>query len=290
MPSSNSIDFFTFGGGLSRYHRAANRLRKEAEVSGWFRGTRAWSPHDFQTEFMQEHAAIVKPNVKGFGFWIWKSHLIGQELKRSTADFICFLDAGCTLNTATSSAKQRFLDYIDFANESHIMTMAMPHLSEQCWTKADVLSMLNLSDSDRASGQRQGGILVIKNSEASRELIASWLQLSTRDNYHLVDDSPSIEPSHPCFTAHRHDQSILSCLTKSAGLPAIEQDETFHAPGWREDGRDFPFWAPRHLSGTKFNPEGRTTRQKFERVMGAAEQRVRRRRKSIDQLGASKDE
>lgn len=276
MTVSKSIDFFTFGGGLSRYRRAARRLQREAAVSGWFRHSHDWSPRDLEPKFMLKHSSVMKPTVKGFGFWIWKSFLIGQELRQSTADFICFLDAGCTLNSGSPSAERRFIDYVEFANEHHIMTMAMPHLPEQCWTKADVLDLLSLSPLDRASGQRQGGILVIKNSEPARELIAFWHLLSTQDGYRYVDDSPSVEPCHPCFVAHRHDQSILSCLTKSAQLPTIEQDESFHASNQWESGQHYPFWAPRHLSGSKFRPHGPTLLQRLEKIEGALERRFAR--------------
>ena len=37
-------------------------------------------------------------------------------------------------------------------------------------------------------------------------------------NYHFIDDSPSIYINFSCFVEHRHDQSIFSLLTKKYNL------------------------------------------------------------------------
>ena len=38
------------------------------------------------------------------------------------------------------------------------------------------------------------------------------LKKDIEKNYHYLDDTPSIVNNYPDFKAHRHDQSILSCL------------------------------------------------------------------------------
>ena len=44
--------------------------------------------------------------------------------------------------------------------------------------------------------------------------IVRIMQKSICNNYHVIDDSPSIRKNIPGFKEHRHDQSIFSALTK----------------------------------------------------------------------------
>jgi len=47
----------------------------------------------------------------------------------------------------------------------------------------------------------------------TRDLVNEWYNLSC--DYHLIDDSSSVAQNFDCFKEHRHDQSILSLLTKN---------------------------------------------------------------------------
>src|SRR5262249_7969422 len=56
-----------------------------------------------------------------------------------------------------------------------------------------------------------GGFGLIKSDE-NIAFVNHWLRYATKDNYHLVDDTPSNVPQIYPFFKHRHDQSILSAL------------------------------------------------------------------------------
>ena len=142
------------------------------------------------------------------------------------------------------------------------------------WTKASLFRFLDVSKEDQDRGIRQAGVIILKNSEIGRRLVQQWLDVATCRNYEFLDDSPSSLPTNPEFQEHRHDQSILSCLTKSHGIPAIIGDETFHAPNWLLDGERFPIWAPRHISGTKFRPQGPSLLQKVQRKARLVRQKI----------------
>ena len=64
--------------------------------------------------------------------------------------------------------------------------------------------------------QRQAGVLLILVSDETRNLINEWYNLCC--DYHLIDDTISINKNLNCFKEHRHDQSVFSLLTKKYNL------------------------------------------------------------------------
>ena len=215
LPSMSSIDFYTFGGGLSRYRRSALRLRREAEMSGWFQKSMAWNPTSISPEFSSKHTSLFLNDVRGFGFWLWKPQLLSQALDESPTGFVCYADAGCTLNTESHEAGERLAQYIQMADQHDLVLMSMPEHLEKCWTKNDLMDRLNLDEAQRSSGQRIGTTLILKRSDTSREFVQRWLKLAIEDSFRFLDDSPSRTQNADCFRSHRHDQSILSCLSKA---------------------------------------------------------------------------
>lgn len=275
--SDGGITFCTFAGGNRIFSRSAKRLQREAEETNWFRKCVNWSPDDLDPQFQQAHGSILNAKTRGYGFWLWKPHLLLQELESSSADFVCYLDAGCVLNSTSPTAVDRLKYYVDFADQNTVMTMELSDQPETMWTKSSLFEYLEVPQSDQERGIRQATAIILKNDKAGREIVKQWLSIATTRNYEFLDDSPSSSPINGNFKNHRHDQSILSCLTKVNGIPAIIGDETFHAPNWSKDGRDFPIWAPRHISGTKFRPEGPSLVQKVERKARLIRQRFQTR-------------
>ena len=60
--------------------------------------------------------------------------------------------------------------------------------------------------------QRQGGTNMFLVCDKIRDFVDEWYKLSC--DYHLIDNSPSINKNHVDFKEHRHDQSIFSFLSK----------------------------------------------------------------------------
>jgi hypothetical protein len=243
------LDFVTFGGGLRKYRRAALRLGRDAVRTDAFTHVSALTHDDLDGTFRARHAAILHANTRGFGYWIWKPYVISQALESGRSEFLLYADAGCTLNLEPSTAASRLADYLEVAAEHSLCSFAMDHQPESKWTKRDLLSLCGISNADQASGQRVGGVLLLKRCDITRDLVGAWSRIAEMDGYHYLDDSPSREPENEGFIEHRHDQSILSCILKSAGLPAIA-DETFFGNDWNGSGRDFPLWVTRNVGSS----------------------------------------
>ena len=63
----------------------------------------------------------------------------------------------------------------------------------------------------------QAGILMMKKCDVITSLINEWYDICS-NNYHLIDDSPSIEKNFDNFIENRHDQSIYNLLVKKENI------------------------------------------------------------------------
>lgn len=80
----------------------------------------------------------------------------------------------------------------------------------------------------RFGKQCQASVIVFRVSGWSRKFVAEWLDWCKMAIYtalpfrrkvgHLISDSPSLNPNHPEFREHRHDQAILTTLAYREGI------------------------------------------------------------------------
>ena len=66
--------------------------------------------------FRQEAADLLKQEVRGFGYWIWKPQILLQCLQQMEyGDILLYTDAGCHINEV---GKNMFLAYIKEVKKS----------------------------------------------------------------------------------------------------------------------------------------------------------------------------
>jgi len=156
-----------------------------------------------------------------------------QTLQRMReGDILVFADAGCAFR-GSKSGFRHFLTYLDTASLP-LLCYKMEHI-EHTWTKADTLRAMSANTSRiAATGQIVGGIWYLKKTEKTVRLMHEWRDWMARDNYTLIDDSPSRSQNHPSFQGHRHDQSVFSILVKQTGVHCRADDtwplDTSNAP------------------------------------------------------------
>jgi hypothetical protein len=196
------------------------------------------------TEFWAKHGAFLEANSgprQGYGFWRWKSYLIMKTLERmEEGDVLVYADAGCTMNQGGTHRLNEYFEMVR-QNEKGILAFQLTY-PEILYTKSDVFEALGASEEEKQSNQLLATVIVLRKCAASMDFVKEWYGL-VEDN-HLVSDEPSVAPNHPDFKAARHDQSILSVLSKKRGLLSIP-DETYFNPNWEVDGKSFPIWATR---------------------------------------------
>ena len=266
MTDGSRWALLTFGAGLPNWRAAAVRLGRQAQQVGWFDPVIVLTDKDLRSQhpdFANRHKGILSARTRGYGYWIWKSYLIGEVWRsiRSTHAGLFYLDGGCQLNDASHAALERWNHYLSLAQESGVFAMHLPDHPEERWSRTATMDRIGLPPDARRTPQIQGGIVAITRRGA--DLVDEWQTIAAEDNYEFLRDSMRNEANAEGFLEHRHDQAIFSGLMKKSGIDTIP-DETFWAPDWSERGHQYPIWAARNR--TRVSIEARDPRSRLIRV------------------------
>lgn len=225
--------FASFGDSVN-FKNALRTIENEAKNLNIFDKIYIYNETKLDNSFLEKHLSFMKSNRRGFGYWIWKPQVIKQTFATlKDGDTIVYADSGCRLN---KSGLNRLLEYKSLCENSESKNVSFPlsyrfnldgskssHF-EKLWTKGDVYNMFDLKDKEPA--QLVGGIFLITKCDKTVEMVDKWLSLA--ENYHNIDDSPSVIPNNPGFKEHRHDQSLWSVIRKHYGTEMLEVDETYY--------------------------------------------------------------
>jgi len=211
----NTKVFITFGAGKKDYSDAVNRITKQAQSLNVFDKVIGYGVSDLKdNDFWSKHGAFMA-NARGFGYWLWKPYLLIKTLNSlNDGDIVLYCDAGCELDATKARCMQQYFTAVDTD-----LIVGGYTCHEQHWTKRDLLIYLGMDTPEYYDNlQRRATTMMIKKCEQTMNFLSEWLQIATIDNYHYLNDSPSIVANYPSFREHRHDQSIFSLLTKKYKL------------------------------------------------------------------------
>jgi len=158
-------------------------------------------------------ARHVRNFTRGRGYWFWKpallNHLLAQgKIKDGEVavwhdpDERCYLDGKSWSNLITKGAWDIFIPE--------------EVKCERDWTKGDVFKKFNVSIEDPqygTSAQVHAVMTIFRINEKTRTFLKHWEDLMT--DFHVISDEPSISPNSQFFEENRHDQSVLSLLSKA---------------------------------------------------------------------------
>jgi len=85
---------------------------------------------------------------------------------------------------------------------------------ERAWSRRALLTTYNATDEMKSTVQIAGGLQVYRNNAFARGFLARYLTCAER----YAADPPPTEAQAAGFSAHRHDQSCLSLLSKLDGV------------------------------------------------------------------------
>ena len=243
--------FITFAD--SRMKKALGRICRQAEDMSFFDEIKVYTEKDLEESFLKENANLLRPGVRGYGYWKWKPYLIRRELQTlQEGDQLYYIDAGCHWNSA---GRPRLLEYA-MALEACPLGIAAFELgrgcSERAYTKMDVLVHMGVENNDAVldRGQICGGHVFVAKNERSVAFVDAWY--AATQNTHLIDDSPSVLPNLPEFKEHRHEQRIFSNMCKLQGALVFSGKETWpenNSRNWASLS-PYPIWDKRDLGVT----------------------------------------
>lgn len=216
---NNKIIAMTFGGGGENYYDAVERINKEIEDTKTFNKIYLYYDKDLMNDkpFWEKHGYFIENNKRGYGYWLWKPYLISKTLKKmNDNDILLYLDSGCEIIN-----NSKIQELINKCNTYDMLYTLTGH-SNNSYVKKDILNYFNVTDD---TIQKQASFIFIKKTNLTCDFIDDWYKACC--NYHLIDDSESIEPNHITFIENRHDQAIFSILLNTDKYKTLNTENNY---------------------------------------------------------------
>ena len=204
---------FAIGGRNFEYKQVLNS--ESALNIGGFNETIKYGFSDIDKDFYEKNIHIFSQE-RGFGFWIWKPYFISDTLKKMNyGDILCYTDSGCLFIKSFNP----FIEKIQKDEKGVILFELNSNFFNAHVTKRDCFYYMNCdNDYYHNSIMTLASFIIIKKTDFSISFVDEWLEYS--QDYRILTDSPNEcgLPNLDSFVDHRHDQSILSLLSKKYNI------------------------------------------------------------------------
>jgi len=214
----------------SRLHRSLDRILHQANKMAFFDECYGLNEKNLPKKFISQFKDQLIPGSRGYGYWSWKPEIIKEIIdKIDVGDGLIYVDAGCHLNLHGRNRLKEYFDILETTESGIVAFQANKPSPENStliydgrklfdqpnyqWIKGD------LFDYFRARGKKEythsqaigAGIFLIRKCNKSLKIIDEWRQI-IRNDFKLIDDTPSVSKNFDGFIEHRHDQAIFTLL------------------------------------------------------------------------------
>jgi len=196
---------------------------------------------NIDSEFYNKNLHILQQN-RGAGYWLWKPYFINNFLNNTNEnDIIVYADSTIRIDKDISPLFEILEETKGVM--TFISSMGDDNFNpEKTYTKRDIFIEMACDNDFYYTGkyncQFNGAFIIIKNNNFSKNFVKKWLNFSC--NEQLITDLPSKNKNYPEFKDNRHDQSILSLLSKKNNLYPYP-DPTQWGNQYRKDSRVIQF-------------------------------------------------
>jgi hypothetical protein len=173
----------------------------------------SYNPYNIDENFKLKNKHLLNSDVRGYGFWMWKSIIIKQTLDLiNEGDVVIYVDSGNTIiNDLNFIINECIInDIILFDNRDSNFNQQI-HLNK-VWTKRDAFVLMDCDDKKYYDGyQVDASYQLYKKNNRTINFINEFMRFCENEN--IISDLPNITKENlPEFKDHRHDQSIMSLM------------------------------------------------------------------------------
>ncbi len=201
-----------------RQFRNAQKLNTQTALLHGADSVIEYTGSDIDNEFYQRNKAILDQK-RGNGYWLWKPYIIQKSLEQmKTGEYLIYSDAGsCYINDIEGLIESMQ------SERAEIMLFTLPNqYLEKFWSKRDAFILMGCdSEEYYDTPQRLAGFLLMKKSDAVYRFIQEWLEWA--QDFRIITDQENCmqRENYPGFRENRHDQTVLSLLSKKHQLTAF---------------------------------------------------------------------
>ena len=172
-----------------------------------------YTPADLDSAFVENNSEILN-HKRGAGYWLWKPYIIKKTLdKIDYGDYVFYTDAGSVYARNVSSLIEKII-----LRDEDIVVFDHPYI-ERSWTKRDAFLLMDCDGKEYSeTNQRMATFIVIRKSIKSATFIDEWLKCCM--DIRMISDNDNVmgKDNYEGFIDHRHDQSVLSLLSKKRNI------------------------------------------------------------------------
>lgn len=174
-----------------------------------------YGPDDIDDDFRERNKEILKCN-RGGGYYLWKPYVFRKaydEIKEG--DYLIYTDSG----SIYVNKIQYLIDCMEKEKVNIMIFSLQKELLEKKYSKRDALLLTNC-DEERYINTPQsiGGYILCKKSPEVKDFFDEVLKYA--QDIRAISDKPNElgMPNYEGFVDHRHDQSIISLISKKHGI------------------------------------------------------------------------
>lgn len=160
------------------------------------------------TSFYSQHKTTLDL-PRGAGYWLWKPFIILETLRQmNEGDCLVYSDAGMEI-------VDDLTPLLRIASERCSPILFSGHGTCREWTKRDCFFFMNADEPQYHEAQMlDASFIVCAKTPETSAFVTEWLEFC--QDQRILTDAPNTcgLPNLPGFVDHRHDQSVLSLLTK----------------------------------------------------------------------------
>ena len=238
----SKIYFLTYSSNKD-FNFSKKHLLNTAKESNFFEEIFSYSLKDLSADFVTRYKDILYMK-RGGGYWIWKLDIVNQIFNSlNKNDLLVYMDAGSTLNYF---AKVKFNDYCETLLSSDYGVLNFSNnFIEREWTTKHLFDYFDVSLSSKIakSSQIEATNIIFKKNDHSKNFLREFERLLEFDPYLVTDKYNSFQNSE-YFIENRHDQSVMSLLSKIHGSVLFDNETNFK--NRESEQYKYPFLSTRH--------------------------------------------
>ncbi len=197
-----------------RFRRAQRLNSKTARLHGADMVIE-YSENDIDAEFRAANREILD-NSRGGGYYLWKPYVFYKAYQElSEGDYLIYTDAG----SIYVDEIQKLIDCME-REQVNIMIFCLENeMLERKHTKRDAFILTGCDEPRYAdTPQSIGGYMVCKKSQDVEDFFKEVLKYA--QDIRVISDDPNTQgvENYPEFESHRHDQSVISLISKKRGI------------------------------------------------------------------------
>ena len=191
-----------------------------AKIFGKFDNVLEYNFSDIDEETISQNTENLKYLKKGAGNYFWKAYIVEKALHTiNDGDYLMYADSGSFFLKSILPLVKHMKD-----QKKDILCFRLPLIEKQ-WTKRDAFLLMDCdSEKYTESPQTMATFFLLKKTKKTIDFISTYKKYCFDSR--ILSDDPNVigKENYAQFIEHRHDQSILSLLSKKEENVLIEGD------------------------------------------------------------------